>query len=306
MNTVTVVAGANGFVGSQICRALLKNGETVRAVVRRAGSMVAHPGLEEWVGDFADPVFATNVCAGARSVVTTVHPMASDFETQRKVGVDGTSDFARAARDAGVELLIHISTAGVYERESDTGDVKESSRLVSDAAGPYAVTKRDAEASLENVTGLTRVFIRPPAILGTGESSTWNSILPAQIRDDEAARHAVPDRTFAWVHVNDLASFAADIATRRVATSNDPEVGPVPGSTTAVNVAAPAAKVRDYYVAVTTALGVAPIWDDQPAWTGRLVADRARAWGWSPTVGLEQAMVELVAPLSGTGRAPSH
>jgi len=116
----------------------------------------------------------------------------------------------------------------------------------------------------------------------------------------------VPDRTFAWVHVNDLASFAADIATRRVATSNDPEVGPVPGSTTAVNVAAPAAKVRDYYVAVTTALGVAPIWDDQPAWTGRLVADRARAWGWSPTVGLEQAMVELVAPLSGTGRAPSH
>jgi len=108
------------------------------------------------------------------------------------------------------------------------------------------------------------------------------------------------------VHVNDLAAFAADIATGRVATSNDPEVGPVPGSSTAVNVAASAAKARDYYGAVTAAWGVAPIWDDQPAWTGRLVADRARAWGWSPAVGFDEAMVELVTSLSGPeGRATS-
>lgn len=301
MSTITVVTGANGFVGSHVCSALLTRGETVRAVVRRAGSIEARPGLEEWVGDFTDPAFAATVCAGARSAVTTVHPMSSDLATQRKVGVDGTADFARAARDAGVELLVHVSTAAVYEREPHTGDVTESSRLVPDSAGAYAVTKRDAEAALETVTGLTRVCVRPPAILGPGVSSTWNSLVPAQIRDDPQARHAVPERTFAWVHVTDLASFTADIATGRIAASPDPERGPVPGACTGVTVAADHVKVRDYYGAVTAALGVDPAWDDKPGWTGRLLADRAKAWGWSPAVTFDEAMAEWERSWSGGG-----
>jgi len=299
MNTVTVVTGANGLVGSRMCDALLTKGETVRAVVRRAGSVEERPGLEEWVGDFTDPAFASAVCAGAHAAVTTVHPMGSDYETQRAVGVDGTAGFARAARDAGVEFLVHISTAAVYAREPDTGDVRESSALVPDTAGDYAVTKRDAEAALEAVTGLTRVMVRPPAILGAGDSSTWNSLVPDHMRDEPEARHAVPDRTFAWVHVNDLAAFVADLVSGRIATSDDPELGPVRGSSTAVTVAAPDARAREYYAAVTQALGVDPIWDDQPAWKGRLMADRARAWGWSPAVSFDEAMAELVTSLSG-------
>ncbi len=299
--TTVVVVGANGFVGSHLSQALLASGATVRAVVRHAGSIVARPGLEEWVGDFTDPVFAAQVCAGATAAVTTVHPMTSDLETQRTVGVAGTAAFARAARDAGVQLLIHISTGAVYDRTPRAGDIDESSALASDDAGDYAVTKRDAERALEGVDGLTRVFVRPPAILGAGESSTWNSIVPAQLRDDEASRHAVADKTFAWVHVDDLVSFIGDVAMGRVATSDDPGIGPVPASSTAVNVAAPPATARDYFEAVAGALGVAPIWDDEPAWTGRIVADRAKAWGWSPTVGLEQALAEVADALSDSG-----
>ena len=65
----------------------------------------------------------------------------------------------------------------------------------------------------------------------------------------------MPGQSFAWVHVDDLAAFAADIATGRVATSTDPETGPVAGACTAVNVAAGPATVRDYYETVTGALG---------------------------------------------------
>ena len=304
MNQVFVVVGANGFVGSHLSQALLARGATVRAAVRTAGSMRAQPGLEEWVGDFTDPAFAAQVCAGATAAVTTVHPMTSDLETQRRVGVDGTAAFARAARDVGVELLIHVSTGAVYDRSPRAGDIDESSALASDAAGDYAVTKRDAERALADVAGMTRVLVRPPAILGVGESSTWNSIAPAQIRDDEASRHAVPDRTFAWVHVDDLVSFIADLATGRVASSDDPEFGPLAGSITAVNVAAPPATVREYYEEVTGALGIAPIWDHEEAWTGEILADRAKAWGWSPKVGLDQALAEITESLrhSGQGR----
>ena len=45
------------------------------------------------------------------------------------------------------------------------------------------------------------------------------------------------------------------------------------------------------------ALGVTPTWDDGEAWTGQISADRARGWGWSPQVSLEDALAELKAGL---------
>ena len=237
--------------------------------------------------------------ATAPAPVTTVHPMGSPLENQHRIGVEGTPVLARAAAAAGVDRLVHISTAGVYDRSPQTGDVDESAPLVDDGAGDYAVTKRDTDAALGEVDGITRVLLRPPAILGAAETSVWNSLRPSAIRDNEHARHAVPGQTFAWVHVEDLAAFAADIASGRVASSNDPATGPVPGSCTAVNVAADGATVRDYYETVTRALGVEPVWDEAPAWTGRILAGRAHGWGWTPTVGLARALAEIDAGLRG-------
>jgi hypothetical protein len=67
----------------------------------------------------------------------------------------------------------------------------------------------------------------------------------------------------------------------------------VAGGTTAVIVAADAATWRDYLGTVTDALGVASEWTDEPVWTGRLLTDRARRWGWAPRVALAQAVEEL-------------
>jgi nucleoside-diphosphate-sugar epimerase len=192
-----------------------------------------------------------------------------------------------------VRTLIHVSTAAVYLRSPDTGDVDEKSELVGDDAPDYSVTKRDADAALAAVEGMTRVLVRPPAILGPGETSVWNILRPRGMRDDEAARHAVPDATFAWVHVDDLATLIADIATGRTALSDDAAKGPVTGGCTPVNVAAGPATQRDYYETVTRALGVAAVWDDEPGWTGSIVADRARAWGWTPAVTLDLALREI-------------
>ncbi len=296
---VVVVTGGNGFVGAHSCAALVERGATVRAVVRRPGAAPDLHGVEERVGDFTDPEFAAAVVEGASAVVTTVHPMGSDREAQHRIGVDGTRVMVTAAAATGVDRLVHISTAAVYDRRPTVGDVDESSRLVGDDAGDYAVTKRDTDLALAAVEGITRVVLRPPAILGPGETSIWNTLRPADIRDDEQARHAVADQTFAWVHVDDLAAFVANIATGRVATSADPATGPVAGDCVAVNVASGPATQRDYYATVAGALGVEPIWDDGPPWTGQILADRARAWGWTPTVDLAQALAEIDAGLRG-------
>ena len=290
---VVVVTGANGLVGTRICAALVERGASVRALVRRPGTAPTLPGVQEWVGDFSAPPVAAEVVEGADAVVTTVHPMGTDRDTQHRVAVEGTPAFARAARDAGVQRLVHISTSAVYDRSPGAGDIDENSPLVDDDADAYAVTKRDTDAALADVDRITRILLRPPAILGPGKSSIWNTVRPAMIRRDDTARHAIPGQTFAWVHVHDLARLAADLAGGLVPPSADPKHGPVPGACTVVNVAAAPATVRDYQQTVTAALGLEPVWDDRPAWTGRIMTDRAHTWGWTPTVDLAQALAEI-------------
>lgn len=294
---LVVVTGSNDLVGSAICAALSERGARVRAVVRRPGTAPDLPGVAEQVGDFADRDLAAAVVAGADAVVTTVHPLGGDAEAQRSVGYDGTLAIAGAAAAAGVERLVHLSTAAVYDRRPGVGDIDEHADLALDDAGDYAVIKRDLDRALAVLDGMTRVLLRPPAVLGPGESSVWNSRRPAQLQRDESARRAVPHQTFAWVHVDDLASLAADVAAGAVPTSDDPERGPVAGGCTAVNVAGEYATQRDYYDTVCRALGVEPVWDDEPVWIGQYLADRARRWGWHPSVDLDAALDELEAGL---------
>jgi 2-alkyl-3-oxoalkanoate reductase len=288
---VVVVTGANGLVGAAVCRALVERSAQVRAVVRRAGSAPALDGVTELVGDFADEGLARLVTQGADAVVTTVHPMGSSRDVQRRVGVEGTPVLARAARDAGVARLVHVSTSGVYDRSAGAGDVAEDGALLPEGSGDYPDTKNATDAALAQVGGLTTVLVRPPAIMGAGDTSVWNTLRLHAVRDGE--RRANPAQTWAWVHVDDLAALIADVATGAVATADDPERGPVAGGTTPVIVAGEPATWRDYFGTVTDALGVAPEWTDEPVWTGQLLTDRARGWGWAPRVSLARAMEEL-------------
>ena len=288
---VVVVTGANGLVGAAVCRALAERSAQVRAVVRRAGSAPALDGVTEHVGDPADPDLARAVTAGADAVVTTVHPMGSSREVQHQVGVDDTQVLARSARDAGVGRLVHVSTSGVYDRSADIGDIAEDGALLPEGSGSYPDTKNAADAALAAIGGLTTVLVRPPAIIGAGETSVWNTLRPRRLRDGNRRRN--PAETWAWVHVDDLAAFVADVATGAVATADDPDRGPVPGAATPVVVAGEPATWRDYLGTVSEALGVEPDWTDEPVWTGQLRTDRARAWGWAPRVGLAQALDEL-------------
>jgi len=67
-----------------------------------------------------------------------------------------------------------------------------------------------------------------------------------------------------------------------------------------VNVAgADPATRRDYLEVVARAVGVEPVWDEGPAWTGQILAGRARGWGWIPSVGLAPALLELEEGLRG-------
>src|SRR5215218_1150262 len=178
---VVVVTGANGLVGAAVSRALVERSAQVRAVVRHADSAPALDGVAEHVGDFADESTARAVTRGADAVVTTVHPMGSSREVQHRVGVEGTPVLARVARDAGVARLVHVSTAGVYDRSAGVGDVAEDGALLPEGSGDYPDTKYATDAALARIGGLTTVLVRPPAILGAGDTSVWNTLRPQEV-----------------------------------------------------------------------------------------------------------------------------
>ena len=217
--------------------------------------------------------------------------MGSSREVQHEVGVEGTARLARAARDAGVARLVHVSTAGVHDRSAGLGDLAEDAALLPPGSGDYPDTKNAADAALAEVDGLTTVLVRPPAIAGAGATSVWNTLRPQAFRDGE--RSVNPAKSWSWVHVEDLAAFLADVAVGAVAPSTDPEQGPVSGSATPVLLGGEPATWGDYLGTVGEALGIEPEWTDEPVWTGQLRTDRARRWGWTPRVGLAQALAEL-------------
>jgi len=130
---------------------------------------------------------------------------------------------------------------------------------------------------LAQLCGLTTVLVRPPAILGTGETSVWNTLRPQEVRDGD--RRANPAKIWPWAHVDDLAALIADVATGVVATADDPKQGPVARGTTTVIVAWEPATWWDYHGTVTDALGVEPEWTDEPVWTGQLRTERAGGAG---------------------------
>ena len=84
-----------------------------------------------------------------------------------------------------------------------------------------------------------------------------------------------------------------------ISAAEDVAEGPVAGGCTVVDVAGEPATNADYLGTVCRALGVEPVWEDGPAWTGQIRTDRARGWGWSPRVSRSDALAELEIPPGG-------
>ena len=114
----TLVTGANGHVGNNLCRLLLARGERVRAMVRASADPAALAGLDVEVvhGDVRDAEATARAVAGCGRVYHT----AAGFlmwsrDPERDIvaaSVEGTRNVVGAAARAGVEKVLYVSTGG--------------------------------------------------------------------------------------------------------------------------------------------------------------------------------------------------
>ena len=143
------LTGASGFVGSHILRRLLCEGHTVRALVRRRGSLHGQAELEEVEGDINSGNLSTFV-AGCDAVINLVGIIYErGMKTFESVHHHGTRNLVAAARQNGVTRFVQISA--LRARPTD--------------ATEYHTTKFAAEEEVRN-SGIPFVVLRPSLIFG--------------------------------------------------------------------------------------------------------------------------------------------
>ncbi len=113
-----LVTGATGFVGRRLVAALAENGVVVRALVHRGReAVVARPGVEVVQGSVTDPRSLHDAMERVDAVAHLVavireHPPEVTFQ---RINVEGTRNVVRAARDAGVQVFVHLSALGAQD-----------------------------------------------------------------------------------------------------------------------------------------------------------------------------------------------
>lgn len=112
-----LIVGATGMLGRPVARRLVRDGFTVRAMVRdpdRARAML--PGEVELVrGRLEDDGTVRSAARGAQAVYVNLSVPFRKSPPKWERERDGTAIVVRAARDMGVHRLLRISAMGVEE-----------------------------------------------------------------------------------------------------------------------------------------------------------------------------------------------
>jgi nucleoside-diphosphate-sugar epimerase len=113
-----LVTGATGFLGGNLCKHLVKQGHTVRALVRnpKKTELLQTIGIETTKGDLRD----FNSLKNAVKNIDIVYNIAAAWrENLNKeeffdTNVNGTRNILEAAYQEGVKRFVHCSTVGVH------------------------------------------------------------------------------------------------------------------------------------------------------------------------------------------------
>jgi uncharacterized protein YbjT (DUF2867 family) len=136
LGSLVTVFGGSGFIGRHAIRVLAKDGWRVRAAERRpdlAGHLQPMGAVGQIQPVQANLRFPASVHAaveGAAAVVNLVGILAkSGAQTFDAVHVEGARAVAKAAKEAGVKMLVHVSALGadrkskaVYGRSKAAGE----------------------------------------------------------------------------------------------------------------------------------------------------------------------------------------
>jgi UDP-glucose 4-epimerase len=148
----TLVTGGAGFIGSNLVRALLERGDTVRVLDNfstgnRANLLGLDTDVEVIEGELRSYERVHAAVRGAELVfhlgaLGSVPRSVQDPLTSGAVNVEGTLNVLLAARDEGVQRVVFASSSSIYGNQPEL-PLRES--MAPDPISPYGVAKLAAE-----------------------------------------------------------------------------------------------------------------------------------------------------------------
>lgn len=147
-----LITGGAGFIGSNLCEALLKDDRvsTVRVLDNFATGYASNLSAFEGNGKFElieGDIRNTQDCAAAVAGINAISHQAAlgsvprsiaDPATSHDVNLNGFINVLQAAKNAGIRRVVYASSSSVY------GDLKDSPKVesrVGKVLSPYAATK---------------------------------------------------------------------------------------------------------------------------------------------------------------------
>jgi uncharacterized protein YbjT (DUF2867 family) len=152
MTKKVLVAGASGFIGQRLVKALLAAEVPVRCLVRRESQLPA--GVEIVKADLLEPLTLPAALEGVDTVYYLVHSMAAGRSGFERRDRQAAENFTRAATEAGVRRVIYLGGLG------ETGP-ELSGHLQS----------RLEVASILQCGAFATTFLRAAVIFGAGGAS---------------------------------------------------------------------------------------------------------------------------------------
>jgi UDP-N-acetylglucosamine/UDP-N-acetylgalactosamine 4-epimerase len=153
-NATVMVTGGAGFIGSNLCEDLLKEGNRVVCLDnlstghrRNIESFKDHSNFTFIEGDIRNLDACRNACKGVQFVLHqaalgSVPRSIDDPVTTNSVNVDGFLNVLVAARDEKVNRFIYAASSSTY---GDSESLPKKEEVIGRPLSPYAVTKYAGE-----------------------------------------------------------------------------------------------------------------------------------------------------------------
>ncbi|MDA2988934.1 MAG: NAD-dependent epimerase/dehydratase family protein [Actinomycetota bacterium] len=174
-----LVTGGRGLLGNAVITKAVARGWQVRALQRHPSGVADGESVVDITGSITDPASIERAIEGCDAVIhlaarVGIEGRWSDFESVNVVGTEMVLD---AARRAGVESFVHVSSPSVAHAGRALEGADAAPADPTTARGHYSRSKAMAEQLALATKGLPVVAIRPHLVWGPGDEQLVGRIV---------------------------------------------------------------------------------------------------------------------------------
>lgn len=206
-----LVTGATGFIGGYLVRALIERGDRVTALVRTPdrAQHLKELGATLVPGDVTEP----STLPGPMRKADAVFHLAGwyqigivDRAKMYQINVRGTEHVLKAAVDAGIGQIVHVSSVAALGRQPIGEIATETTPHPGSFHSAYEETKWQAHRHARAVAdaGAPVVIAMPGVVYGPGDHSAVGRLIRMYAKGWLIAC-PYQDTGMSWVHVADVA-----------------------------------------------------------------------------------------------------